>query len=267
MKKSLLLTIFAGSLFLNFVYSSENLQEIQQNQIKTQVDEKENKNIIFSKNSDHTSMLVGVGFGGNAIDIDDKAKGVGFKSYGAFDLTAQVGGITMFNQHFGIEYFYNLSLMFDTSLYNTDVVNNYLVYGGIWNPPQTITINNHYNIFGLLATSTINANAILNFYTSEKLKVGIVSGLGLGFDIAHYSGTATLPITTIGGQNIFREHSINNTNVFFDIRANIGLRFAFLQDYVLSLNCSIAFLDNTIISDIKTKDTASFDVRFAYLLF
>lgn len=262
MKKSLLLIMLASVVFL-FSQTLNDLQTSENQNLNTPIVEKEAKSILDEK----TSMFLGIGLGAVAVDIGDKIKKAGFESYGAFSLSAQVGGITMFNQYFGLEYFYNLDLVFDTSLENTNVANKYTVFGGISNPQTTMTINNHYDIFGVLATSTINTNAILNFYNSEKLSVGIISGIGLGFDISHYAGNATLPLASIGGKIIFGDYSVNDTNVFFDVRANIGLRFAFLQDYILSLNCSIAFLDNKIVPQVATRDTASFSVRFAYLLF
>lgn len=271
MKRSLLFATLASTALLasqipESLQIPKNQEEIISSKPENSLDMKKKDNKMMRLDQ-HTSMFLGMGLGVTAVDIDEHMEKIGFESYGAFTLNAQVGGITMFNRYFGLEYFYNFDLMFDTSLKNAEVANRYSIVGGIASPQQTIAINNHYDILGILATLTLNANAIINFYNSEKLSVGFISGLGLGFDVSHYSGEATLPYYSIGGQHFFKTHSINSTKVFFDARANVGVRFAFLQDYTLTLNCSIAFLKNKVIPQVETKDTASFGLRFTYLLF
>lgn len=158
----------------------------------------------------------------------------------------------MWNRYFGIEYFYNLDLMFDDSLKNVDLVN-------ISGQPSLTT---HFDIFGILSTSTFNVNVIMNAYNGDNFGFGFFAGLGIGVDISKYSGSyygwfEGLGLTT-------STYNIDYWGFSFDMRANLGARFIFKDNYALSLNCSIPFLANVIDPTTAVKDNVAFSVRFVY---
>lgn len=59
-------------------------------------------------------------------------------------------------------------------------------------------------------------------------------------------------------------YSIDYWGFSFDMRANLGARFIFKDNYVLSLNCSIPFFANVIDPTTAVKDNMAFSVRFVY---
>lgn len=198
---------------------------------------------------------------------NDKLVDMGLPSYNSFLLNAQIGGMTMWNRYFGIEYFYNLDLMFDDSLKNVDIylgdlINNIsrtrYLQSSIDHGYATI----HFDIFGILSTSTFNVNAIMNAYNSDNFGFGFFAGLGVGVDISKYSGSY---YGWFEGSNFTTStYNIDYWGFSFDMRANLGARFIFKDNYALSLNCSIPFLANVIDPTTAVKDNVAFSVRFVY---
>lgn len=208
--------------------------------------------------------MLGIGLGGTPSKmmgiVDNKLEDMGLDTHTSFVLSTQLGGITMFNQYFGLEYYYNLDVMFDDSLKNKDKRTT------ITNGYGSITQNSHYDVFGVIATSTLNANAVMNVYWSKNFVAGFVAGLGLGFDIASYKGNIEHRVENIG--IIWRlPFDIDSFGVSFDMRANLGLRFVFQGSYGLSFDVGIPFFANAVDSVTAIKDDVNFSVRFTYYLF
>lgn len=206
------------------------------------------------KDEKRTSLLLGIGLGvtqGQMYLIsNDRLVDMGLSSYNSFLLNAQIGGITMWNRYFGIEYFYNLDLMFDNSLKNMDLVN---ILG-------QSSLTTHFDIFGILSTSTFNINAIMNAYNGDNFGFGFFAGLGIGVDISKYSGSYYLETNFVTSGDLAYDY----WGFSFDMRANLGARFIFKDNYALSLNCSIPFLANVIDPTTAVKDNVAFSVRFVY---
>lgn len=137
----------------------------------------------------------------------------------------------MWNRYFGLQYYYNLDLIVDETLNQSD---------------------NFYESGGILATSTFNTDVILNAYNSDRFGVGFFAGLGVGFDVSYYSITFN---------NTYDSYA---TAISFDMRANLGIRAIFSENYALSLNCSIPFFSNLIDTSSAIKDDVTFSVRFTY---
>lgn len=240
--------------------SAVSLQEVEDKNknFETQ-DKQEELQTPSRKDEERTSLLLGIGLGvtqGQMYLIsNNKLVDMGLPSYNSFLLNAQIGGMTMWNRYFGIEYFYNLDLMFDDSLKNTDLANI----------SDQSRITTHFYIFGILSTSTFNINAIMNAYNSDNFGFGFVAGLGIGVDISKYSGTYYMDMGTIGGRNVVSPtYNIDYWGFSFDMRTNLGARFIFKDNYALSLNCSIPFLANVIDPTTAVKDNVAFSVRFVY---
>ena len=217
------------------------------------------------KDEKRTSLLLGFGLGVTQGQMyllsNDKLVDMGLPLYNAFLLNAQVGGMTMWNRYFGIEYFYNLDLMFDDSLKNVDISSKVSDSNG-----QVLHTTMHYDIFGILSTSTFNVNAIANVYNSDNFGFGFFAGFGIGVDISKYSGTyyGEFESSISGAKMVSSTYSIDYWGFSFDMRANLGARFIFKDNYALSLNCSIPFLANVIDPTTAVKDNVAFSVRFVY---
>lgn len=143
----------------------------------------------------------------------------------------------MWNRYFGLQYYYNLDLIADETLNQS---------------------NSLFDSKGILTTSTFNADAVLNVYRGESFGLGFLLGLGVGFDVSHYS---------MEFKNTFINYVTTNTYstaISFDMRANLGIRAIFQENYALSLNCSIPFFANLIDASSAIKDDVTFSVRFTY---
>lgn len=143
----------------------------------------------------------------------------------------------MWNRYFGLQYYYNLDLIADETLNQS---------------------NSLFDSKGILTTSTFNADAVLNVYRGESFGLGFLLGLGVGFDVSYYS---------MEFKNTFINYVTTNTYstaISFDMRANLGIRAIFQENYALSLNCSIPFFANLIDASSAIKDDVTFSVRFTY---
>lgn len=144
----------------------------------------------------------------------------------------------MWNRYFGLQYYYNLDLIADETLNQS---------------------NSLFDSKGILTTSTFNADAVLNVYRGESFGLGFLLGLGVGFDVSHYS--MEFKNTLINNAVAYNSYS---TAISFDMRANLGIRAIFQENYALSLNCSIPFFANLIDASSVIKDDVTFSVRFTY---
>ena len=163
---------------------------------------------------------------------------LGLSAYHSFAFNAQIGGITMWNRYFGLQYYYNLDLIADETLNQS---------------------NSLFDSKGILTTSTFNADAVLNVYRGESFGLGFLLGFGVGFDVSHYS--MEFKNTLINNAVAYNSYS---TAISFDMRANLGIRAIFQENYALSLNCSIPFFANLIDASSAIKDDVTFSVRFTY---
>lgn len=204
-----------------------------------------------------TWVLAGVGLGlvnqkigGIAVEGSGiKGTDLSLESYTTFALDAQIGGITMWNRYFGLQYYYNLNLNIDTSLKNKEIAK--ILYYKI-----------QANVSGVIATSTFNLDAVINAYRSDFFGVGITAGFGIGFDISKYQGTFRGITNRVSA---FRYWDYNPpATISFDARFNVGLRFIFGKNFALSLNCSVPFLAQAIDLGTSHYDRVSFSTRFVY---
>lgn len=226
--------------------------------------EETSENIDLTYNP-HTSLMLGIGLGVTQGEmygiIDNELKDINLDSYGAFSLSTQIGGLTMFNNYFGLEYYYNLDVMFDDSMKNKDTSTTLAINSAI------ITQNLHFDVFGILSTSTLNTNLVVNAYHSEDFAFGFIAGLGLGVDISRYKGSYS---GTLSDQYVtakISEQTMDYLGVSFDMRANVGARFLINKNFVLNLNFAFPFFVNIIDPSTAVKDNVAFSARFAYLLF
>lgn len=253
MKKSLLLTIFAGSL----LFATQNLKELEEQNklLEAQIKQEELKQKLkkmqtnkgFADVDQNRGWFFGLGLGfthqnlkvldGGYLQLDGNAS-----AYDSFSLGMQIGRFKKWNDYLGLMYYYNLDLIIDKNLNFSD---------------QFVEIG------GLISASTFNTDMIIDVISNDVYSFGFTAGFGLGFDITHYYQKA---------KNI-QANTGNVTLVDFDVRANLGVRATFKKNYSLSLNCSMPFLTNSITANPVIASTSIeksdviFSLRFAYLLF
>lgn len=164
----------------------------------------------------------------------------------------QIGGITMWNRYFGLQYYYALDLIF----YSANSGNQTIYKGSAWLRGESSAFK------GIMADSTFNADAILNAYNSDKFGVGFLVGFGVGFDVVKMEGGV---INLETDQRVFETYQFpSSLKTSLDLRTNLGVRLIFWENYALDMQCSIPFLDTRLNPSISLRNNVNFNIKFSY---
>lgn len=163
---------------------------------------------------------------------------------------AKFGGITMWNRYFGLQYYLGL----DVISYEVDNANQTFYKGSSW-------LNASTSFSGVMIDATLNADAVLNAYVSDRFGVGFFLGLGIGLDVVENNGGEIDLQTDL----VSSSHSFVSFREFaFNMRANAGMRLFFLNHYAFDFGCSIPFLANQSDKEISMKNNVNFTINFSY---
>lgn len=259
MKRLFLFISFAFS----FLIASPKLQEIEEQnkileaQIKQEELRQRLKNVQSGKQNldshqdgfvdKNQGYVFGLGLGFAHSNLRNLESGYlqldkNSSSYDSFVFDIQLGKFKKWNKYLGLMYYYNLDLIVDKHLNSS---------------------NQYAELSGVISASTFNADMIIDAVSNDTYSFGFLLGVGMGFDITHYNQKGKVATTSSG----------TVTLVDFDIRANIGIRAVFKENYSVIVNCSVPFLENSITgkpifgSTNIIKNDVIFNLRFAYLLF